>query len=97
MDKKVVKCIENWLPERKQQVFVQGEKQIYYAGESGAPERTFLGPALFSMYINDFKAEVKDINMNVPIIKFADDTVVKEFKRIQDRDRLLEALNCLSE
>lgn len=98
IEKGVVKWIENWLTGRTQKVCIQGEKSEDSAVDSGVPQGTVLGPVLFSVYIDDLETETVKRELDVKIIKFADDTKgAKIIRGPDDRDNLQEALDCLCE
>ena len=68
--------IEAFLSNRSQRVVVGGESSEMVAVQSGVPQGSVLGPALFLFYINDI---AKDISSTVRL--FADDTIL--YKTIQ--------------
>ena len=74
----IVKWIQNWLPDRRQRVSVEGETSAWTAVHSGVPQGSVLGPLLFLVYINDLEDGVAS-----NILKFADDTNI--FRRVQTR------------
>ncbi len=68
---KTLKWIEAFLGNRKQRVVVDGEQSSYLDVESGVPQGTVLGPALFLIYINDMPDTVKS-----SIQLFADNAIL---------------------
>ena len=68
---KVNQWIGNFLSGRSQQVVLSGEKSPYISVESGVPQGSVLGPALFLYYINDMPEGIKST-----VRLFADDTIV---------------------
>ena len=96
VDAQTVKWIESWLSNRTQNVNIQGEKSGSCDVDSGVPQRTVLGPILFTVYIDDLEVEVTRRLLEVLILKFADDTKgAKVIENAADRDKLQEALDCL--
>jgi hypothetical protein len=70
----VVKWIDHWLTDRKQNVSIQGETSEWGDVTSGVPQGTVLGPCLFTVFIDDLESESDLFQLEVFIIKFADDT-----------------------
>lgn len=98
IDDQTVKWIESWLSGRTQKVSIQGEESESCDVESGVPQGTVLAPPLFSVYIDDLEAEVVKRQLEVLILKFADDTKgAKIIRGQEDREKLQEALDCLCE
>ena len=64
-----INWIEQWLTDRRQRVFVDGEVSSWKSVLSGVPRVSALGPILFLVYINDLEEGVTG-----KILKFADDT-----------------------
>jgi len=96
IDPDTVRWIENWLSGRTQKVCIQGEESDTCPVESGVPQGTVLGPILFTVYIDDLEVEVERQQLDVLVIKFADDT--KGAKIIigpEDREKLQKALDCM--
>ncbi len=92
----MVDWIEDWLTDRTQRVCIQGEKSESCPVDSGVPQGTVLGPTLFMIYRDDLEVELDKLDLEVKLVKFADDT--KEGKVIEtmdDRDKLQRALDCL--
>jgi hypothetical protein len=53
----------------------------------------YAGPTLFTIYIDDLKREIKRRQLNVKIVKSADDTKGGKIKTsIKDRDQLKQVL-----
>ncbi len=67
----VLKWVEAWLSDRKQQVLVCGEASEWSSVTSGVPQGSVLGPVLFIILVNDI-----DINIASSVLTFADDTKV---------------------
>ena len=67
---KVNKWIGKILSGRSQQVVLSGERSPYITIESGVPQGSVLGPALFLYYINDMPEGIKST-----VRLFADDTI----------------------
>ena len=63
-----INWIEQWLTDRRQRVFVDGEVSSWKSVLSGVPRGSALGPILFLVYINDLEEGVTG-----KILKFADD------------------------
>ena len=89
---KVLAWIKTFLTNRTQQVVVNGHKSIPAKVESGVPQGTVLGPALFIMYMNNVTEYIKDII----ILLFADDSkITTAISNSSDRIKLLDALKSL--
>jgi hypothetical protein len=89
---KISAWIKNFLTMRTQQVVVNGYKSEPAAVQSGVPQGTVLGPALFIIYMNNITEFIKST-----IIKlFADDSkLIASISNQQDRENLLEDLKAL--
>jgi len=88
----VVRWIESWLSGRTQRVCIHGEKSGEGPVDSGVPQGTVLGPPLFTIYIDDLEVEIKRQQLDVKIVKFADDTKGgKVVVNTEDRDKLQQA------
>jgi len=74
----VLKCIEDWLSNRKQCVVLNGCFSEWRDVISGVPQRSVLDPLLFIIYINDI-----DDRVACKIMKFADDTKIYHIPCIQ--------------
>jgi hypothetical protein len=66
---KVNRWIEQWLTGRRQRVCISGELSEWKDVTSGVPQGSILGPALFTIFINDIDCNIVSI-----LSKFADDT-----------------------
>ncbi len=62
------KLIDDWLPERKQRVVINGISSGWCGVKSGVSKGSVLGPVLFLIYVNDL-----DDGLTCKISKFADD------------------------
>lgn len=96
VEEKTVKWIENWLTNRNQKVSIQGEYSSSCDVDSGVPQGTVLGPVLFTVYIDDLEEDVAKKELEVLIIKFADDTKgAKIINGPEDNEKPQQALDCL--
>ena len=66
----LLKLIQNYLNDRKQQVVINGSYYDYSNIESGVPQGSVFGPLLCLVYINDLERNIKS---NIKL--FADDTM----------------------
>ena len=62
--------LENYLLDRFQRVVLNGQTSSRRSVLAGVPQRSFLGPLLFHIYINDLPNELKS-----SVKLFADDTL----------------------
>jgi ribonuclease P/MRP protein subunit RPP40 len=98
VDANIVRWIENWLTGRTQRVCIQGQQSEDSDVDSGVPQGTVLGPTLFTVYIDDLEVEVVAENLDVIIVKFADDTKgAKVIRGEEDRQKLQQALDIFCE
>ena len=89
---KILTWIRSFLTNRTQQVVVNGHKSIPVKVESGVPQGTVLGPALFIIYMNNVTEYIR----NVTIQLFADDSkITTAITNSADRNKLLDALKSL--
>ena len=86
-----LKWINTFLCLRPQRVVVNGVKSDWDPVVSGVTQGIFLGPLLFSLYINDIPADIES-----EIRLFADDCVCyREIKEIEDTVKLQKYIDCL--
>ena len=79
----IINWIEQWITDRRQRVFVEGEVSSWKSVLSGVPQGSVLGPILFLVYINDLE-EV----LTGKILKFADDPkLFTKTKEIGDKQK----------
>ena len=89
---KILAWITTFLTNRIQQVVVNGHKSIPAKVESGVPQGTVLGPALFIIYMNN----VTEYIQNITIQLFADDSkITTAVTNPTDRNKLIDALQSL--
>ena len=69
---KILNWIRSFLTNQKQLVVVNGHKSTSAKVESGVPQGTVLGPALFIIYMNN----VTEYLRNIIIQMFADDSKI---------------------
>ena len=69
MGNSIINWIEQWLTDRRQRVFLDGEVSSWKSVLSGVPQGSVLGPILLLVYIDDLEEGV-----TCNILKFADDT-----------------------
>ena len=72
--------LENYLLDRFQRVVLNGQTSSWRSVLAGVPQRSFLGPLLFLIYINDLPNELKS-SMKL----FADDTLFSMQLRIRQK------------
>ena len=88
----LVRWISSFLSNRFQQVIAKRCKSKPAAVTSGVPQGSVLGPALFSVFINDIVNSVKYCNIRL----FADDTILyTEVTKTRDAHKLQHDLNML--
>ena len=81
MGNSIINWIEQWLTDRKQRVFVDGEVSSWKSVLSGVPQGSVQGPILFLVYINDLEEG--------SILKFADDTkLFRKTKEIGGKNKI---------
>ena len=92
MNPLLARWISSFLSNRFQQVIVKRCKSKPAAVTSGVPQGSVLGPALFSVFINDIVNFVKYCNIRL----FADDTILyTEVTKPRDAHKLQHDLNML--
>ncbi len=92
---KTNKWIESFLTNRSQQVVLDGEMSDPCPVDSGVPQGTVLGPALFLAYINDL---AENISPQSSVRLFADDCIVyRPVKTMQDCEELQNDINKIGE
>ena len=84
----IINWIEEWLTDRRQRVFVDGEVSSWKSVLSGVPKGSVLGPILFFVYIGDLEEGVTG-----NILKFTDDT--KLFRKTGDKKKLQDDIDTL--
>ena len=85
----IINWIEQWINDRRQRVFVDGEVSSWKPILSGVPQGSVLGPNLCLVYINDLE---KGVTGN--ILKFADDTkLFRTSKEIGDKEKLQDDID----
>ena len=82
--------IQNFLSERTQIVVVDGYPSSACDVTSGVPQRSVIGPLLFTVFINDLPDSIKSTAR-----LFADDTVV--YNTVENREQLQKDLYALEE
>jgi Reverse transcriptase (RNA-dependent DNA polymerase)/Endonuclease-reverse transcriptase len=70
-----LKLLKSFLSDRKQYVYVNGQKSKCIDVNIGVPQGSVLGPLLFILYINDLPENLKDVLVKI----FADDTLISAF------------------
>ena len=83
---KLLKWLEAFLTDRKQEVAVEGFKSFISAVISGVPQGSVLGPILFLIFIND----ITDTVINSKLKCFADDTRLSKAISIERDASLLQ-------
>ena len=84
--------IQSFLTNRQQRVAVDGESSDWVHVDSGVPQGTVLGPALFLSFINDLVKAAKHSQVRL----FADDCVLyRNVKTLEDCELLQEDLKNL--
>lgn len=88
----LVKWISSFLTSRFQRVVIKGHKSDAVAVTSGVPQGSVLGPALFTLFINDITKCVKYCTVRL----FADDTILyTHISKDEDKENLQNDLNAL--
>ncbi len=101
VDANIVRWIENWLTGRTQRLCIQEQQSGDCDVDSGVP----IGHCpransvrCLSVYIDDLEVEVVAENLDVLIVKFADNTKgAKVIRGEEDRQKLQQALDILYE
>ncbi len=81
IDGNVYNRIENWLSNRRQIVFINGNVWDWSPVTVDVPQGSVLGPVLFIMYINYI-----DLGINNFISEFADDTKIRNYNHRPQHD-----------
>jgi ribonuclease P/MRP protein subunit RPP40 len=84
----VLAWIKEWLCDRKQRVFLNGQYSDWGNVLSGVPQGSLLGPTLFLMYINDIDLAV-DVSGSY-LLKFADDTKWSKVVETEDQNQVFQ-------
>ena len=91
MGNSILNWVEQWLTDRRQMVFVDGEVSSWKSVLRGEPQGSVLGPILFLVYINDLEERVIG-----KILKCADDTkLFRKVKEIGDKQNVQDDIDTL--
>jgi len=74
LSKESIKFFTSYLNNRRQYVFVNGQRSSEGAIKHGVPQGSILGPLLFSVYINDLPLQLSRSHARCSL--FADDTTI---------------------
>ena len=83
-----LKWFRNFLSGHKQRVLIDGTSSDWLPIKCGIPQRSLLGPILFSLYVNDLPSVFEAVNVNM----YADDTAIYTDGMNQE-----EVAKCLSD
>ena len=89
----ILRWIEAFLSDRKQQVIVAGERSMWSEVRSGVPQGSVLGPILFVIFINDMPKQLSSVRKMFA----ADAKVYREVNCTEDYNSLQSDLDIMSE
>lgn len=90
----IIKWVSSFLSDRLQRVVIDGERSGEIQVTSGVPQGSVLGPALFTLFINDIVNSISHSDIRL----FADDTLVyRSVCKQEDAEFLQKDLDSLEE
>ena len=92
LNSSIVRWIASFLADRKQVVFIEGQKSQEILVSSGVPQGSVLGPVLFLFYVNDMFSAVKSATLKL----YADDALLYLPLDSMNNRRFQVDLDCLS-
>ena len=89
INRNIIAWVLNFLIERTQFVFVEGNASKTITTNTGAPQGCVISPVLFTLYTNDCESSHPEI----PLLKFADDTTLQGLITNGDESKYREEIN----
>jgi len=94
---KLIAWIQDYLCNRIQSIYVNGEFSTWFDVLSGIPQGSILSPLLFLIYINDLPDLCALQNINTKIYTYADDAKIhKVINQMPDQFRLQAVVNLVN-